>query len=221
MAQELSRGSSASAAHAKAGYKPHRHNASVYSRKKIILDRVAVITAEREKIHNTAVAEALKDAKVTADSILAELEAARAMAERLEDPGNMARSSLGKAKLAGLLIERQQIQAEVTVSDMTDRELIEARAGLPLDLCYELGLDPDSTTVMQLAGALLEALTEQEEPAARYRHMPPLADSARGNRAPDFRKLPKPERPLTRAEADRLCRTPRTNGVGTNATGRR
>ena len=62
-------------------------------------------------------AEALKEAKVTADSILAELEAARAMAERLEDPGNMARSSLGKAKLAGLLIERQQIQAEVSVSD--------------------------------------------------------------------------------------------------------
>ena len=117
MAQELSRGASASAAHTKAGFKPNRHNASVLSRKETIINRVAEITAERDRIHNTGVAEALKEAKVTADSILAELEAARAMAERLEDPGNMARSSLGKAKLAGLLIERQQIQAEVSVSD--------------------------------------------------------------------------------------------------------
>jgi hypothetical protein len=59
----------------------------------------------------------------------------------------------------------------VTVSDMTDEELIEARAGLPLDLCYEMGLDPEQTTVMQLGGALLEAFTEQEqEPPVQYRH---------------------------------------------------
>jgi hypothetical protein len=219
MAQELSRGASASAAHTKAGFKPNRHNASVLSRKETIINRVAEITSERDRIHNTGVAEALKEAKVTADSILAELEAARAMAERLEDPGNMARSSLGKAKLAGLLIERQQIQTEVTVSDMTDEELIEARAGLPLDLCHEMGLDPDQTTVMQLAGALLEALTEEAEPPVQYRHMPPLPDSARGNRAPDHKRLPRPEKPLLRGEAERLRRTPQTDGVGMNGVG--
>jgi hypothetical protein len=97
--------------------------------------------------------------------------------------------------------------------------LAEARAGLPLDLCYELGLDPDQTTVMQLAGALVEAVSEQEEPAVQYRHMPVLPHSARGNRAPDFRKLPKPEKPLTRGEADRLRRTPQTNGARKNGVG--
>jgi len=59
-----------------------------------------------------AVGEAFAEAKVTAASILSELEIARAMAERLEDPGNMSRASLGKAKLAGLLVEKR----DVTVS---------------------------------------------------------------------------------------------------------
>jgi hypothetical protein len=84
-----------------------------------------------------------------------------------------------------------------------------------------MGLDPDHTTVMQLAGALLEALTVHEEAPAQYRHMPPLPDSARGNRAPDYRKQKQEPKVLTRGEAERLRRTPRTNGAGTSGTGRR
>jgi hypothetical protein len=43
--------------------------------------------------------------------------------------------------------------------------------------------------------------------------MPPLPDSARGNRrAPDYRKQVKEPKPLTRGEAERLRRTPQANG---------
>jgi hypothetical protein len=83
-----------------------------------------------------------------------------------------------------------------------------------------MGLDPEQTTAMQLAGALLEALmAQQEEPQIKYRHMPPLPDSARGNRAPDHKRLPKPEKPLLKGEAERLRRTPQANGAGKNGVG--
>jgi hypothetical protein len=79
---------------------------------------------ERERIHDVGVSAAIEEAKVTAASILSELETARAMAERLEDPGNMSRASLGKAKLAGLLVERRDVtvsQADA-YADLSDLE---------------------------------------------------------------------------------------------------
>jgi hypothetical protein len=64
-----------------------------------------------------------------------------------------------------------------------------------------------------------EEEASQEEVPAQYRHMPPLLGSARGNRASNRRQLSKPEKPLLRGEAERLRRTPQTNGVGKNGVG--
>jgi hypothetical protein len=80
------------------------------------------------------VSAAIDEAKVTAASILSELETARAMAERLEDPGNMSRASLGKAKLAGLLVEKRDVtvsQADAR-ADLNDLERLQY---LLVDVC--------------------------------------------------------------------------------------
>ena len=95
--QELAKGKTADEAYVLAGYKENRGNAATLKAKQNILDRVQELQT-RGAIR----------AEVTVASILAELEEARALANKIEQPSPMVAASMGKAKIAGLLIERNE-----------------------------------------------------------------------------------------------------------------
>lgn len=96
-AQELAKGKTADEAYALAGYKANRGNASTLKANQSILDRVQELL-ERGAIR----------AEVTVATILAELDEARELAKRIDQPSPMIAASMGKAKLVGLLVERNE-----------------------------------------------------------------------------------------------------------------
>src|SRR5262245_50455715 len=106
-AQAVARGMSASAAYGQVGFKPHRANAATLARKEHISVRVAELQEEQLAIHQQATAEAVANAKVTIESLIAEAEAARAKAMSEKGGAAAAVSALtAKAKLAGMWREK-------------------------------------------------------------------------------------------------------------------
>jgi hypothetical protein len=106
-AQALARGLSASAAYGQVGFKPHRANAATLARKEHISVRVAELQEEQLAIHKQATAQAVVNAKVTIESLIAEAEAARAKAMSEKGGAAAAVSALtAKAKLAGMRREK-------------------------------------------------------------------------------------------------------------------
>jgi hypothetical protein len=92
---------SASAAYVEVGYKANRHNAAALAREQHIGTRVAELQEEQLAIHKQATAEAVANAKVTIESLIAEAEAARAKA--MSEKGGAAAAV---AKLAGMWREK-------------------------------------------------------------------------------------------------------------------
>jgi hypothetical protein len=87
--------------------KPHRANAATLARKEHISVRVAELQEELLAIHKQATAEAVANAKVTIESLIAEAEAARAKAMSEKGGAAAAVSAMtAKAKLAGLWREK-------------------------------------------------------------------------------------------------------------------
>jgi hypothetical protein len=98
---------SAAAAYGQVGFKPHRANAVTLARKEHISVRVAELQEELLAIHKQATAEAVANAKVTIESLIAEAEAARAKAMSEKGGAAAAVSALtAKAKLAGMWREK-------------------------------------------------------------------------------------------------------------------
>src|SRR6516162_2609058 len=98
---------SASAAYVEAGYKANRHNAAALAREQHIGTRVTELQEEKLAIHKQATAEAVANAKVTIESLIAEAEAARVKAMSEKGGAAAAVSALtAKAKLTGMWRER-------------------------------------------------------------------------------------------------------------------
>nr|WP_313709028.1 terminase small subunit [Brucella intermedia] len=96
-AQGLAKGMTADEAYQKAGYKPHRGNASTLRANQNISDRVAEL---QEK--------AVERTLVTVESITQELEEARRLALEEGQSSAAVSASMGKAKLHGLLVDKQE-----------------------------------------------------------------------------------------------------------------
>jgi len=126
-AQALARGMSASAAYVEAGYKANRHNAAALAREKHIRTRVAELQEEQLAIHQQATAEAVANAKVTIESLIAEAEAARAKAMSEKGGSAAAVSALtAKAKLAGMWREKlDQHNTGSPVYERIERVIVE------------------------------------------------------------------------------------------------
>jgi len=89
------------------GYKANRHNAAALAREENIRTRVTELQEEQLAIHKQATAEAVANAKVTIESLIAEAEAARAKAMSEKGGAAAAVSALtAKAKLAGMWREK-------------------------------------------------------------------------------------------------------------------
>jgi phage terminase small subunit len=72
-AQELAKGTTAEKSYEAAGFKPSRHNAATLARKQHILDRVAQVLAERERMHGQSTAKAIARVALTKEWVLAKL----------------------------------------------------------------------------------------------------------------------------------------------------
>lgn len=81
-------------------------------------------------------AEAAKAARVTVESIVGELEEARAIAAKVEQPSAMVAASAAKAKVLGLTVERHEhgqagdFASATSTNDLADAMLREANPGL-------------------------------------------------------------------------------------------
>jgi hypothetical protein len=209
--------------YAAAGYTPSRQNAYKLRNRDYIELRIRELTEEQNKIHAAAVEKAVEAKGVTLEGLIEQAQEIQRLA--IEDKAwGAAVSSLKEVgTLSGLRVERRDSKVEQVnnIADLDDFEMVEMRVTLTLKMAEGLNLDPATTTLDQFCDALLDAFEremEGEEPPAQYRHMPPLPDSARGNRAPHYRELKREPKPLTRGEAARLNRTASTNGSSRNGS---
>ena len=101
-AQELAKGRSAAEAYVLAGYKANDGNCIRLKGNERVLSRV------NELVERTA-ANAAARAEVTVVSLLNELEEVRKLAAEINQPSAAVAASLGKAKVAGLIVERKEV----------------------------------------------------------------------------------------------------------------
>jgi hypothetical protein len=151
-AQSLARGMSASAAYVEAGYKANRHNAAALAREEHIRTRVTELQEEQLAIHKQATAEAVANAKVTIESLIAEAEAARAKAMSEKGGSAAAVSALtAKAKLAGMWREKvDQHNTGSPVYERIERVIVErAPQSPPGNIPDESSYDEPSTEVVR------------------------------------------------------------------------
>ena len=97
-AQELAKGKTAGEAYVLAGYKANDGNAIRLKGNERLLARV------QELLGRSAAR-----AEVTVASILNELEEARKLAAEINQPSAAVAATLGKAKVAGLIVERKEV----------------------------------------------------------------------------------------------------------------
>ncbi|MEN5103794.1 hypothetical protein [Brucella anthropi] len=140
-AQGLAKGISADEAYQKAGYKPHRGNASTLRTNQNILGRVAELQGK-----------AAQKLAVTVESLATELEEARQIAIEEKQSSAAVSATMGKAKLFGLGTENRKISGTlqvITISAkqleaLTDDELAALESAYPV--LQKLGLVSASNT---------------------------------------------------------------------------
>ena len=111
-AQELAKGTTATEAYVIAGYKPDDGTACKLAGKPDIQDRVQEITGKGAEL-----------AAVTVASILIELEEARLLAVKIEQPASAVTASMGKAKLCGLLADRVEHAGKIEIEEVSEFEI--------------------------------------------------------------------------------------------------
>ncbi len=151
-AQQLATGKSATEAYALAGFKPSRRNASRLKSNEDVAARVLEIQ------HVSAAS-----AEVTIESLLAELEDARAKATTLGQLSAAVRASAEKARISGLLIERQQIEVsepdftlEMSVEQILQKVAAERGREHAVVLAYAMGCEARLTEEMLAAVPVVE-----------------------------------------------------------------
>jgi phage terminase small subunit len=99
-------------AYAGAGYNPSKPAASRMA-------KMADIVQRMKELH----VHALNRAEVTVESIAQQLDADRALAYKLKNPSAAVAASMGKAKLYGLITDRQAVQVTHNYAQMSEEEL--------------------------------------------------------------------------------------------------
>jgi hypothetical protein len=111
-AQGLAKGLTADEAYTKAGFKPHRGNASTLRANQIILDRVEEL-----------VGKAAKKVEISIESLAGELEEARTIAIAEKQSSAAVSATMGKAKLFGLGVEKRHVSGTIQVINITAKQL--------------------------------------------------------------------------------------------------
>ena len=125
--QHLALGKTASEAYELVGYKPSRSNASVLRAKQNVSDRLSEILQRSER-------KIVQQIEYTRDSILAELEEARKMAIKKDQPSAAVSATIGKARVLGLIIDRREVGDVGRFDGFTDEQLVKEAARLARSL---------------------------------------------------------------------------------------
>jgi hypothetical protein len=156
-AQELAKGKSASESYALAGYRPSRKNAARLRANEDVNTRLQELQAVTAQ-----------SAKITIESICAELDAANAVAKERGQAAAMVSASALRAKLAGLMVEKVEVGSPgdfdkcETVEEVVDKLLAEECRFHPID-------DRDRTG---LAALMTRHYSEQHEFLASIKARP-------------------------------------------------
>jgi hypothetical protein len=135
----------ASKSYEAAGFKSSRQHANKLLHRRDISLRVANLQTEMRLIADAAAAQAIKHQTITIENLLAEAEAARALAMFMKNPSAAVGAIIAKAKLAGFWVERREIKSEY--ADKTDDELRQAAAAI-LEQLAKLGMNFEISTRM-------------------------------------------------------------------------
>jgi phage terminase small subunit len=144
--QGLFEGKSATQAYADAGYRPHQGNSSRLRWFEMVQTRLAELQSE-----------AAQNSQVTVASILKELEHARQRADDLDQLSASVKAISEKAKIAGLSVEKVQIQQAEFDDDMSVQEILDkvtAEAGIEaaVALCRAFKMDPRTFGLTEING---------------------------------------------------------------------
>ena len=138
-AQALAKGETATKAYVLAGFKPSRTNAARLRSNERISARVLELQMA-----------GAKSAEISVASLLAELEEARSKATSLNQLSAAVRATAEKAKISGLLVEKQQIEVVNTeyepqcAQEVLHRvaERVSVEAAVTLGRCFDVEFDP-------------------------------------------------------------------------------
>jgi hypothetical protein len=122
-AQELAKGKTQVEAYELAGYRANEGNASTLASNPEVQGRVKEIKSV-----------GAEKAAVTVASIIDELEEARGVAKEVSQPASMVTASMGKAKVAGLLVDRTEHTGKdggpIETAEIAPRDLARAVLGI-------------------------------------------------------------------------------------------
>lgn len=116
-AQEIVKGASGREAYKTAGYKPKNDNVADANASRLLSD--AKVRARIAELQERAAVRA----ELTVLDILDELNQARLLAMQLEQPAAMVSASMGRAKVAGLIVDKSEHGKPGDFSRMSDDEL--------------------------------------------------------------------------------------------------
>jgi phage terminase small subunit len=140
-------------AYALAGYRPHESNPYRLSENERVKQYMCELEARTMERH-----------QVTVDTLLTELEEARLNAKSAKQPSSEVSAIMGKAKLAGLLVDKQEIK---DVSNMNMEELIQSvrdKLGDQAEIVLKaLGLAPQAAQTNQSSSQTRQENKEGEK----------------------------------------------------------
>jgi uncharacterized small protein (DUF1192 family) len=124
-AQELAKGRTPEEAYAESGYRPHRQNAHRLMTNDDIRARIAELQTE-----------AAERTVTTVEDIVRQLDEDRALAYRRGSASAAVQATMGKAKVLGLIVDRQDVSiaGDVALQALTDEELDRRIAVLQAEL---------------------------------------------------------------------------------------
>ena len=108
-------------AYAEAGFSPNKGNASNLKNKPEIKNRLMELHEEKAAM---LVQTSGKEALITRDSLLAELEEARQLAIEKKNPSAAVAATIGKARITGNIVDRREVGDVGAFDDLTDEELV-------------------------------------------------------------------------------------------------
>lgn len=111
-AQALAKGKTQDEAYRIAGYTPSRHHAHRLATKGYIVARLSELQAK-----------VAKKVEVTLESLYGELEEARGIAIKEKQSSAAVSATMGKAKLAGLVVDKHKLSGTIQVVTITAKQL--------------------------------------------------------------------------------------------------
>ncbi len=116
-AQELVKGASQREAYKTAGYSAKSDSVADAAASRLFSE--VKVRARIEELQNRGAARA----EVTVQKILEELDEARVLARTIDQPSAMVQASMGRAKVAGIIVERKEVGKPGDFSNLSDEEL--------------------------------------------------------------------------------------------------